>query len=30
MSVERLLWEEDAVGLAALVRTGELDPRELV
>jgi len=30
MSVEKLLWEEDAVGLAALVRKGEISPVELV
>ncbi|MBO6717880.1 MAG: amidase [Rhizobiaceae bacterium] len=30
MSVEKLLWEEDAVGLAAHVNSGDLDPVELV
>ncbi|MBZ9856277.1 amidase [Mesorhizobium sp. CA13] len=30
MSVERVLWEEDATGLAALVRKGEVSPVELV
>lgn len=29
MSVERTLWENDAIGLAALVRNGELSPLEL-
>lgn len=28
MSVERLLWEEDATGLAARIRAGELSPLE--
>ncbi|MBZ9807044.1 amidase [Mesorhizobium sp. BR1-1-9] len=30
MSVERVLWEEDATGLATLVRKGEVSPVELV
>ncbi|TIT18329.1 MAG: amidase, partial [Mesorhizobium sp.] len=30
MSVERVLWEEDATGLAGLVQKGELSPQELV
>jgi len=30
MSVERLLWESDAVGLAERVRAGELSPHDLV
>ncbi len=30
MSMERLLWESDATALAAGVRTGEIDARELV
>ena len=30
MSVETLLWEEDATGLAARVRTGDVTPAELV
>ena len=30
MSIERLLWEEDATGLAARVRRGEVQPAELV
>lgn len=30
MSVEKALWENDATGLAALVRKGDLDPVELV
>ena len=30
MSIERLLWEEDATGLAARVRAGEVAPLELV
>lgn len=30
MPFERLLWESDAVDLAAGVRSGELDPRDLV
>ncbi len=30
MSVEKLLWEEDATGIAALVRKGEVTPLELV
>jgi len=29
MSIERLLWEEDATGLAARVRAGEVSPSEL-
>ncbi|WP_292721215.1 amidase, partial [Mesorhizobium sp.] len=30
MSVERVLWEHDATGLASLVRKGEITPQELV
>ncbi|RWH41571.1 MAG: amidase, partial [Mesorhizobium sp.] len=30
MSVERVLWEHDAAGLASLVRKGEIAPQELV
>ncbi|TKB14061.1 MAG: amidase [Mesorhizobium sp.] len=30
MSIERVLWEEDATGLAELVHKGELSPQELV
>ncbi|TIU65856.1 MAG: amidase, partial [Mesorhizobium sp.] len=30
MSVERVLWEHDATGLASLVRKGEIAPQELV
>ncbi|MEW6631013.1 MAG: amidase [Pseudomonadota bacterium] len=30
MSVERVLWEQDATGLAELVHQGELSPQELV
>ena len=30
MSVERVLWEEDATGLAGLVQRGEVSPQELV
>ncbi|WP_095203778.1 amidase [Mesorhizobium carmichaelinearum] len=30
MSVERILWEEDATGLAGLVRKGEVSPVELI
>ena len=30
MSVERVLWEQDATGLAALVRQGEVSPQDLV
>lgn len=30
MSVEKLLWSEDAVGLSRLVGSGELDPLDLV
>jgi len=30
MSIERLLWEHDATGLAGLVRKGEVSPPELV
>ncbi|MDK9697012.1 MAG: amidase [Siculibacillus sp.] len=30
MSIERLLWEEDATGLAARVKAGEVAPAELV
>ena len=30
MSIERLLWEEDATGLAARVRSGEVSPVDLV
>ena len=30
MSIERLLWEEDATGLAARVKAGEVSPSELV
>lgn len=30
MSVERLLWEHDATGLADIVRKGEVSPAELV
>ena len=29
MSIERTLWENDAIGLAALIRNGELSPLEL-
>jgi amidase len=30
MSIERLLWEEDATGLAARVKVGEVSPSELI
>ena len=30
MGIERLLWTEDATGLAGLVKSGEVDPAELV
>jgi amidase len=30
MSVERVLWEHDAIGLAGLVHKGELSPQDLV
>ena len=30
MSVERVLWEQDATGLADLVHKGEISPQELV
>ncbi|NMG37666.1 amidase [Chelativorans sp. ZYF759] len=30
MSIEKLLWSQDATGLAELVRDGEVEPRELV
>lgn len=30
MSIEKLLWSHDATGLAELVRSGEVEPRELV
>lgn len=30
MSIERLLWSHDAIGLAGLVQAGEVEPRELV
>jgi amidase len=30
MSLERLLWENDATALAGLVGSGEVQPRELV
>ncbi|RWQ62807.1 amidase [Mesorhizobium sp.] len=30
MSVEQVLWEHDAIGLAGLVRKGEIAPQELV
>ncbi|PAQ08153.1 amidase [Mesorhizobium temperatum] len=30
MSVERALWEHDAIGLAGMVRKGEISPQELV
>ena len=30
MSVERVLWEQDATGLAGLVQQGEVSPQELV
>lgn len=30
MSVERLLWEQDATGLAGLVHEGEISPQDLV
>ena len=30
MSVERVLWEHDAIGLAGLVNKGELSPQDLV
>lgn len=30
MSIEKLLWSHDAIGLAELVRSGEVEPRELV
>ncbi|RRH97176.1 amidase [Mesorhizobium tamadayense] len=30
MSIERVLWEQDATGLAALVHKGEISPQELV
>lgn len=30
MSIERVLWEQDATGLAELVRNGEISPQELV
>ena len=30
MSVERVLWEEDATGLAGLVHKGEVSPQELI
>ncbi len=29
MSVERILWQQDATGLAAMVRNGEVSPQEL-
>ena len=30
MSIERILWEEDATGLAGKVRAGDVSPVELV
>jgi hypothetical protein len=30
MSVERMLWDNDATGLAELAHKGEISPRELV
>lgn len=30
MSIEKLLWSNDAIGLAELVHAGEVEPRELV
>jgi len=30
MSIEKLLWSQDATGLAGLVHSGEVEPRELV
>ncbi|TIS74844.1 MAG: amidase, partial [Mesorhizobium sp.] len=30
MSIERVLWEQDATGLAELIHKGEISPQELV
>ena len=30
MSAERMLWDNDATGLAELVRSGEISPQDLV